>query len=191
MRKVSRDEFKDAMRRAEIEKRIREADKKANRIEQEDKDMNTEEVEKEMGDIIGDSAAAYFAHDSEADIDMEPEMPKRKPGRPKKEAAETKKPGRKPKEKVEVAAAPKKRGRKPKTDKPQETAVQMASKTMDEAIDKAAKQEESLRFLIGVTRGRMSEIIHNAEAHIKTADKLIDLAEAYEAHIKTVEEMLK
>ena len=184
MRKVSRDEFKDAMRRAEIEKRIREADKKANRIEQEDKGMNTEEVEKEMGDIIGDSAAAYFATDSQVDTD-EP----RKPGRPKKTEA-PKKRGLKPeagKAPVEaVAAEPKKRGRKPKKEEPK---IKMAPRTASESVSN--ERAESLRFLVEVARGRTSEIIHNAEAHIKAGDKLINLAEIYDAHIRTVEEMLK
>lgn len=58
MEKASKADFKEAMRRAKIK----------------------EEVEKDMNEsIIGDSAAAYFATDSQVDTD-EP----RKPGRPKK-----------------------------------------------------------------------------------------------------------
>lgn len=158
MDKMTKDEFKESMRIAKIEEEIKMSE-----------------------NIIGDAAAAYFAHDSEADIDMEPELPKRKPGRPKKETAETKKPGRKPKEKTETA--PKKPERKPKTEKPQVAAEPTESRHEDEM--------DSLRFLIGVARGRTSEIIHNAEAHIKTGQKLTDLAEVYDTHIRRVEEMLK
>ncbi len=77
-----------------------------------------------------------------------------------------------------------KRGPKPKTETPKKP-----GRPKKEPV--AAEQEESLRFLIGVARGRTSEIIHNSEAHIKTAGKLADLAEIYDTHIKRVEEMLK
>lgn len=176
MEKASKADFKEAMRRAKIKK----------------------EVEKEMNEsIIGDSAAAYFATDSQVDID-EP----RKPGRPKEDKAQPvapKKRGRKPQTepktkdtpKEPVAAAQKKPGRKLKAAKPEQAAEQIAAKTTDDAIAKADRQEESLRFLIGVARGRTQEIIRNAEAHRKTADKLADLAEIYDSHIRTVEEMLK
>lgn len=168
MEKMTKEEFKRKMREAEIERRINEADAKP---------IDNEE-----------EAIAKYNH--QLALDLKATITKAKPGRkrgPKPKAEE--KPGRPKKE--QVAAAPKKRGRKPKAEKLQEAAVQIASKTMDEAIDKAAKQEESLRFLIGVARGRTSEIIHNAEAHIKTAGKLADLAEVYDAHIRRVEEMLK
>ena len=161
MEKITKDEFKRRMRAAEIEKRIKEADRKPVIVDQ-------------HGEI-------QEIPETEGAVTIPEETPKRKPGRPKKErvAAEpeanvkAKKPGRKPKEKTETA--PKKPGRKPKTEKP----------------PVAAEQEESLRFLIGVARGRTSEIIHNSEAHIKTAGKLADLAEVYDTHIRRVEEMLK
>lgn len=161
MDKMTKDEFKRRMRAAEIEKRIKEADRKPVIVDQHGEIQEIPEMENIVV-IPG-------------------EAPKRRPGRPKKErvAAEpeenvkAKKPGRKPKEKTETA--PKKPGRKPKTEKP----------------PVAAEQEESIRFLIGVARGRTSEIIHNAEAHLKTGQKLTDLAEVYDTHIRRVEEMLK
>lgn len=170
MEKMTKDEFKKRMRDAEIEKRIKEADAKP--IDEPDEDE------------------AIAAYNHQLALDLKAKIVNTNPGRkrgPKPKAE--KKPGRPKKE--QVAAAPKKRGRKPKAEKLQEAAVQIASKTMDEAIDKAAKQEESLRFLIGIARGRTSEIIHNAEAHIKTADKLTDLANVYDEHIRRVEEMIK
>ena len=168
MEKMTKEEFKRKMREAEIERRINEADAKP----------------------IDDEEEAIAKYNHQLAMDIKATITKAKPGRkrgPKPKAE--KKPGRPKKE--QVAAAPKKRGRKPKDETLQEAAGQIASKTMDEAIDKAAKQEESLRFLIGVARGRTSEIIHNSEAHIKTAGKLADLAEVYDAHIRRVEEMLK
>ena len=42
-----------------------------------------------------------------------------------------------------------------------------------------------------MTEQRASEIVHNAEAHIKTADKLTDLASIYDEHIRRVEEMIE
>ena len=176
MEKMTKEEFKRKMREAEIERRINEADAKP----------------------IDDEEEAIAKYNHQLAMDIKATITKAKPGRkrgPKPKAETPKKTEaaavpEKPKE-TKVAAAPKKRGRKPKAEKLQEAAVQIASKTMDEAIDKAAKQEESLRFLIGVARGRTSEIIHNSEAHIKTAGKLADLAEVYDAHIRRVEEMLK
>lgn len=171
MEKMTKEEFKRKMREAEIERRINEADAKP----------------------IDDEEEAIAKYNHQLAMDIKATITKAKPGRKRgpKPKAETPKrrPGRPKKE--QVAAAPKKRGRKPKAETLQEAAGQIASKTMDEAIDKAAKQEEPLRFLIGVARGRTSEIIHNSEAHIKTAGKLADLAEVYDAHIRRVEEMLK
>ena len=183
MEKMTKEEFKRKMREAEIERRINEADAKP--IDDEE-----EAVAKYNHQLAMDIKATITKAKPGRKRGPKPkaETPKRRPGRPKKtEAAAV---PEKPKE-TKVAAVPKKPGRKPKAEKFQEAAVQIASKTMDEAIDKAAKQEESLRFLIGVARGRTSEIIHNSEAHIKTAGKLADLAEVYDAHIRRVEEMLK
>lgn len=160
MTKASKEEFKEAMRMAKIE----------------------EEVEREMNEsITGDSSAAYFAQDSEADI----EAHKRKPGRSKKET---------PKE-THVVAAPKKGGRKPKTEAQRVKEIKKAAcrvnkKATNEAIEKAGR-EEAIRFLIDITKGRMSEIIIKAEHHLRTADKLTNLADYFGRQIETVEEMLK
>ena len=169
MDKMTKDEFKRRMRAAEIEKRIKEADRKPVIVDQ-------------HGEI-------QEIPETEGTVTIPEETPKRRPGRPKKErvAAEpeanvkAKKPGRKPKEKTETA--PKKPERKPKTEKPQVAAEPTESRHEDEM--------DSLRFLIGVARGRTSEIIHNAEAHIKTGQKLTDLAEVYDTHIRRVEGMLR
>lgn len=137
------------------------------------------------------SDAAYLDMLRREEINHEeiPEAPKKRGRKPKaaKQPEEQKPEEKKP----EQAAAQKKPGRKPKAVKPEQAAEQIAAKTMDDAISKADRQEESLRFLIGIARGRTREIIRNAEAHIKSADKLADLAEIYDSHIRTVEEMLK
>lgn len=194
MNRMSKAEFLDAMRDAEIEKRISRED-----IPDIDKEDNM--------DIMTDSDAAYL--DMLGRVDTKPEevseAPKKRGRKPKaakqpeqkpeekkpQQAAEKKKPGRKPKAEKPEQAAEKKPGRKPETEKLEQAAAQEAAKTMDEAIAKANRQEESLRFLIGIARGRTREIIRNSEAHLKTADRLADLAEIYDSHIRTVEEMLK
>lgn len=179
MKKMSKAEFLDAMRDAEIEKRISRSE-------------DIPDIEKEdTMDIMTDSDAAYLDMLGREEIKHEeiPEAPKKRGRKPKAaKQLEEKKPEEK---KPEQAAAQKKPGRKPKAAKPERAAVQEAAKTMDEAMAKANRQEESLRFLIGIARGRTREIIRNAEAHIKSADKLADLAEIYDSHIRTVEEMLK
>lgn len=179
MKRMSKEEFMDAMRDAEIEKRI----SRSEYIPDIDKEENM--------DTMTDSDAAYLDMLRREEINHEeiPEAPKKRGRKPKaaKQPEEQKPEEKKP----EQAAAQKKPGRKPKAVKPEQAAEQIAAKTMDDAISKADRQEESLRFLIGIARGRTREIIRNAEAHIKSADKLADLAEIYDSHIRTVEEMLK
>lgn len=138
MDKMTKEEFKNQMRAAEIEKRIKEADTKPIKVDTERNDIPEE-------------------------------TPKRKPGRPRKKSV--------------AAEKPKKPERKPKTEKPQVEAEPIESRHEDEM--------DSLRFLIGVARGRTNEIIHKAEAHIKTGQKLTDLAEVYDTHIRRVEGMLR
>lgn len=169
MRRMSKEEFLDAMRDAEIEKRI----SRSEDIPDIDKEENM--------DTMTDSDAAYLdmlrREDTKEGIEEAPKKRGRKPKaakQPEEKKPEEKKPGRKP-EAVKLKKA----------------AGQIAAKAMDDAISKADKQEEALRFLIGIARGRTREIIRNAEAHIKSADRLADLAEIYNSHIRTVEEMLK
>jgi len=107
MEKASKADFKEAMRRAKIK----------------------EEVEKEMESIIGDSAAAYFATDSQVDID-EP----RKPGRPKKT-------------KVQLVA-PKKRGRKPKTEpKTKDAPKEPVAAGQEEATKQEFSEKDAIKML--------------------------------------------
>lgn len=179
MRRMIKEEFLNAMRDAEIEKRI----SRSEDIPDIDKEENM--------DTMTDSDAAYLDMLRREEIKHEeiPEAPKKR-GR-KLKAAKQPEEKKLEEKKPEQAAAQKKPGRKPEAVKLKKAAGQIAAKTMDDATSKADKQEESLRFLIGIARGRTREIIRNAEAHIKSADKLADLAEIYDSHIRTVEEMLK
>lgn len=104
MEKASKADFKEAMRRAKIK----------------------EEVEQEMNEsIIGDSAAAYFATDSQVDTD-EP----RKPGRPKKTKVKP--------------VAPKKRGRKPKT---QSAPKEPVAAGQEEATKQEFSEKDAIKML--------------------------------------------
>ena len=174
MEKMTKDEFKRRMREAEIERRINEADAKP--IDDED-----EAIAKYNHQLAMDLKATITKAKPGRKRGPKPkaETPKRRPGRPKKtEAAAV---PEKPKE-TKVAAVPKKPGRKPKPE------IVFLHETASRIPEDA---QESIRFLIGIARGRTSEIINNAEAHIKTADKLTDLAASYDEHIKRVEEILR
>ena len=142
MEKASRADFKEAMRRAKIK----------------------EEVEKEINEsIIGDSAAAYFATDSQVDID-EP----RKPGRPKKTKVEP--------------VAPKKRGRKPKTkDAPKEPVA---------AGQEDAKQE-ALKGLVEIADRWINGRKVDADRYKKISEDIDAQVKQYQGYIDTVKEMIE
>lgn len=142
MEKASKADFKEAMRRAKIK----------------------EEVEQEMNErIIGDSAAAYFATDSQVDID-EP----RKPGRPKK----TK----------EQPVAAKKRGRKPKT--------QSAPKEPVAAGQEDAKQE-ALKGLVEIADRWINGRKVDADRYKKISQDIDAQVKQYQGYIDTVKEMIQ
>ena len=142
MEKASKADFKEAMRRAKIK----------------------EEVEKEINEsIIGDSAAAYFATDSQVDID-EP----RKPGRPKKTKVEP--------------VAPKKRGRKPKTkDAPKEPVA---------AGQEDAKQE-ALKGLVEIADRWINGRKVDADRYKKISEDIDAQVKQYQGYIDTVKEMIE
>lgn len=141
MEKVSKADFKEAMRRAKIK----------------------EEVEKEMENIIGDSAAAYFATDSQVDID-EP----RKPGRPKKTKVQP--------------VAPKKRGRKPKT--------QSVPKEPVAAVQEDAKQE-ALKGLVEIADRWINGRKVDADRYKKISEDIDAQVKQYQGYIDTVKEMIQ
>ena len=188
MEKASKADFKEAMRRAKIK----------------------EEVEKEINEsIIGDSAAAYFATDSQVDID-EP----RKPGRPKKTKVEP--------------VAPKKRGRKPKTkDAPKEPvaagqedakqefsekdAIKMLASTMDGQINTSYEWAETVRMSIKALKQESCEINRkdalkglveiadrwingrkvDADRYKKISEDIDAQVKQYQGYIDTVKEMIE
>ena len=143
-------------------------------------------------DIMTDSDAAYLDMLGREEISPKeiPEVPKKRGRKPKAaKQPEEKKPEEK---KPEQAAAQKKPGRKPKTEKQlAETAEQIATDTMDKAIDKAAEREEAIRFLIQIAKGRTKEIVRTAEHSIDNGKKLIEMAEIYQQHIRIAEEMIE
>lgn len=144
MRKASKEDFKAAMRMAKIE----------------------EEVEREMNEgIIGDSAAAYFATDSQVDIDRP-----RKPGRPRKAQAEPK--------------TPKKRGRKPKTE------TQNAPKEPVAAGQEYAKQE-ALKGLVEIADRWINGRKVDADRYKKISEDIDAQVKQYQGYIDTVKEMIK
>ena len=117
MEKASKADFKEAMRRAKIK----------------------EEVEQEMNEsIIGDSAAAYFATDSQVDID-EP----RKPGRPKKTKVQP--------------VVPKKRGRKPKTEpKTKDAPKEPVAAGQEEATKQEFSEKDAIKMLASTMDGQIN-----------------------------------
>ena len=126
-----------------------------------------EEVEQEMENIIGDSAAAYFATDSQVDID-EP----RKPGRPKKTKV-------KPVE-------PKKRGRKPKT----EHKTKDAPKEPVAAGQEDAKQE-ALKGLVEIADRWINGRKVDADRYKKISQDIDAQVKQYQGYIDTVKEMIQ
>lgn len=145
MEKASKADFKEAMRRAKIK----------------------EEVEQEMENIIGDSAAAYFATDSQVDTD-EP----RKPGRPKKTKVQP--------------VAPKKRGRKPKT----EPKTKDAPKEPVAAGQEDAKQEE-LKGLVEIADRWINGKKVDADRYKKISQDIDAQVKQYQGYIDTVKEMIE
>jgi hypothetical protein len=146
MEKASKADFKEAMRRAKIK----------------------EEVENDMENIIGDSAAAYFATDSQVDID-EP----RKPGRPKKTKVQS--------------AEPKKRGRKPKTEpKTKDTPKEPVAAGQEEE----AKQE-ALKGLVEIADRWINGRKVDADRYKKISEDIDAQVKQYQGYIDTVKEMIQ
>lgn len=147
MEKASKADFKEAMRRAKIK----------------------EEVEKEMNEsIIGDSAAAHIATDSQVDID-EP----RKPGRPKKTKVQP--------------TAPKKRGRKPKT----ELKTKDAPKEPVAAGQEEEAKQEALKGLVEIADRWINGRKVDADRYKKISEDIDAQVKQYQGYIDTVKEMIQ
>ena len=190
MEKASKADFKEAMRRAKIK----------------------EEVEKEMNDI-GDPAAAYFATDSQVDID-EP----RKPGRPKKTKVQPvapKKKGRKPKTEPKTKDAPKEPVAAGQEDAKQEfsekDAIKMLASTMDGQINTSYEWAETVRMSIKALKQESCEINRkdalkglveiadrwingrkvDADRYKKISEDIDAQVKQYQGYIDTVKEMIQ
>ena len=146
MEKASKADFKEAMRRAKIK----------------------EEVEQEMESIIGDSAAAYFATDSQVDTD-EP----RKPGRPKKTKAQP--------------VEPKKRGRKPKT----ESKTKDAPKEPVAAGQEEVTMVEALKGLVEIADRWINGRKVDADRYKKISEDINAQVTQYQVYIDRVKEMIQ
>lgn len=144
MEKASKADFKEAMRRAKIKEEV------------------------EMENIIGDSAAAYFATDSQVDID-EP----RKPGRPKKTKVQPE--------------APKKRGRKPKT----EPKTKDAPKEPVAAGQKEEAKQEALKGLVEIADRWINGRKVDADRYKKISEDIDAQVKQYQGYIDTVKEMIQ
>ena len=192
MEKASKADFKEAMRRAKIK----------------------EEVEQEMNEsIIGDSAAAYFATDSQVDID-EP----RKPGRPKKTKVKPvapKKKGRKPKTEPKTKDAPKEPVAAGQEDAKQEfsekDAIKMLASTMDGQINTSYEWAETVRMSIKALKQESCEINRkdalkglveiadrwingrkvDADRYKKISEDIDAQVKQYQGYIDTVKEMIQ
>lgn len=146
MEKASKADFKEAMRRARIK----------------------EEVEKEMESGIGDSAAAYFATDSQVDTDKP-----RKPGRPKKTKVQP--------------VAPKKRGRKPKT----ELKTNDTPKEPVAAGQKEEAKQEALKGLVEIADRWINGRKVDADRYKKISEDIDAQVKQYQVYIDTVKEMIE
>ena len=144
MEKITKDEFKESMRIAKIEEEVKMSE-----------------------NIIGDSAAAYFATDSQVDTD-EP----RKPGRPKKTKVQP--------------VAPKKRGRKPKT----EPKTKDAPKEPVAAGQEDAKQE-ALKGLVEIADRWINGRKVDADRYKKISEDIDAQVKQYQGYIDTVKEMIQ
>ena len=144
MEKITKDEFKESMRIAKIEEEVKMSE-----------------------NIIGDSAAAYFATDSQVDTD-EP----RKPGRPKKTKVQP--------------VAPKKRGRKPKT----EPKTKDAPKEPVAAGQEDAKQE-ALKGLVEIADRWINGRKVDADRYKKISQDIDAQVKQYQGYIDTVKEMIQ
>ena len=120
-----------------------------------------------MENIIGDSAAAHIATDSQVDID-EP----RKPGRPKKTKVQP--------------VAPKKRGRKPKT----EPKTKDAPKEPVAAGQEDAKQE-ALKGLVEIADRWINGRKVDADRYKKISEDIDAQVTQYQVYIDRVKEMIQ
>ena len=164
--------------------------------------------------IIGDSAAAYFATDSQVDID-EP----RKPGRPKKtkvKPVEPKKRGRKPKTEPKTKDAPKEpvaagQEEATKQEFSEKDAIKMLASTMDGQINTSYEWAETVRMSIKALKQESCEINRkdalkglveiadrwingrkvDADRYKKISQDIDAQVKQYQGYIDTVKEMIQ
>ena len=174
MKKMNKDEFKNAMRAAKVEEEIN-------------------EMLKDIDDPIEDD----LIEDPE-DLPVEnPEETGKKRRKTAKTVSNRQKStsnGTKTSKTASMAAEQKPRkkpGPKPGTRKQPCKKLQEAAGQKTDEEDITKKQEEALKAMCSLTTGYTRQLIKGAENNLKTAEKLTDMAIIYNGYVETVEEMLK
>ncbi len=143
--------------------------------------MNKDEFKEVMRQAKIDEEVNELMNETEGIEDPEEIKPKRRAGRRRTATRKT--------TKAEPVAAGQKKPRKKPGPKPKNKAVKIENKdeeitikTLDEAMDKAARQKEALQVAISIMAEKTDRIIIEA-------GKMVNLAELYNGYMETLEEM--
>lgn len=143
--------------------------------------MNKDEFKEAMRQAKIDEEVNELMNETEGIEDPEEIKPKRRARRRCAAAKKT--------TKAEPVAAGQKKPRKKPGPKPKNKAVKIENKdkeitikTLDEVMDKAARQKEALQVAISIMAEKTDRIIIEA-------GKMINLAELYNGYMETLEEM--
>lgn len=143
--------------------------------------MNKDEFKEAMRQAKIDEEVNELMNETEGIEDPEEIKPKRRVRKRYTAAKKT--------TKAEPVAAGQKKPRKKPGPKPKNKAVKIENKdeeitikTLDEAMDKAARQKEALQVAISIMAEKTDRIIIEA-------GKMVNLAELYNGYMETLEEM--
>ena len=143
--------------------------------------MNKDEFKEAMRQAKIDEEVNELMNETEGIEDPEEIKPKRRARRRYTAAKKT--------TKAEPVAAGQKKPRKKPGPKPKNKAVKIENKdeeitinTLDEVMDKAARQKEALQVAISIMAEKTDRIIIEA-------GKMVNLAELYNGYMETLEEM--
>lgn len=143
--------------------------------------MNKDEFKESMRQAKIDEEVNELMNETEGIEDPEEIKPKRRAGRRRTTTKKT--------TKAEPVAAGQKKPRKKPGPKPKNKAVKIENKdeeitikTLNEVMDKAARQKEALQVAISIMAEKTDRIIIEA-------GKMVNLAELYNGYMETLEEM--
>lgn len=143
--------------------------------------MNKDEFKEAMRQAKIDEEVNELMNETEGIEDPEEIKPKRRAGRRRTTTRKT--------TKAEPVAAGQKKPRKKPGPKPKNKAVKIENKdeeitikTLNEVMDKAARQKEALQVAISIMAEKTDRIIIEA-------GKMVNLAELYNGYMETLEEM--